>query len=52
MNDPNDDNEIEGGETACYAHFICPECGAVSPEHLADCNTPIHESKSPPASHG
>jgi hypothetical protein len=23
------DNRIEGGEGACYAHLICPECGAV-----------------------
>ena len=23
----------EGGEAACYAHLVCPECGAVLGEH-------------------
>jgi uncharacterized protein YeaO (DUF488 family) len=28
----------EGGESACYAHLVCPECGAVTSEgHLPGC---------------
>ncbi len=23
----------EGGEAACYAHLVCPECGVVLGEH-------------------
>jgi hypothetical protein len=22
-------DDIEGGESACYAHLLCPECGGV-----------------------
>lgn len=28
--------EPEGGEAACYAHLVCPECGAVVSEGHAD----------------
>ncbi len=29
----------EGGESACFAHLICPECGVVldGAEHLQGC---------------
>jgi hypothetical protein len=30
--------EDVGGDTACFAHLLCPECGAVLVEgHLASC---------------
>lgn len=28
----------EGGEAACWAHLVCPDCGAVQGEdHRSDC---------------
>ena len=24
-----DENEVRGGETSCYAHLLCFECGVV-----------------------
>jgi hypothetical protein len=28
----------EGGETACWAHLVCPECGAMTTEgHRPSC---------------
>lgn len=31
----------QGGETACWAHLICPECGTVidGGPHLGDCHS-------------
>jgi hypothetical protein len=30
--------ELEGGEAACWAHLVCPECGAITSEgHQKDC---------------
>ena len=30
--------EAEGGEAACWAHLVCPECGAIVTEgHAAGC---------------
>jgi len=30
----------EGGEPACWAHLVCPDCGAMESEgHSADCGS-------------
>lgn len=35
---PSTGESAEGGEAACYAHLVCPKCGAVSTEgHRPDC---------------
>ena len=32
----------EGGEAACYANLVCPECGAVTTEgHLSGCTLAV-----------
>jgi hypothetical protein len=38
MNDEPED-EDEGGESACFAHLICPECGVVleDAKHVQGC---------------
>lgn len=37
----NDDRSLEdeGGESACFAHLLCPECGAVldGSAHVKSC---------------
>ena len=34
------DGSAEGGEAACYAHLVCPECGAVTTEgHRPECSS-------------
>jgi uncharacterized protein YeaO (DUF488 family) len=31
--------EDQGGESACFAHLVCPQCGAVTPEaHRPGCD--------------
>jgi hypothetical protein len=38
MTDENSEEE-QGGESACFAHLICPECGVVldGSEHTQEC---------------
>jgi uncharacterized protein YeaO (DUF488 family) len=34
------DGSAEGGEAACWAHLVCPECGAMTTEgHRPDCSS-------------
>jgi uncharacterized protein YeaO (DUF488 family) len=34
--------DAEGGESACWAHLVCPECGAMTSEgHRAGCSLTI-----------
>lgn len=38
LRQPVADAEPEGGEAACWAHLVCPECGAIEAEgHRAGC---------------
>ena len=39
MSDEHSEEDL-GGESACYAHLICPECGVVmdGSEHLNNCS--------------
>jgi uncharacterized protein YeaO (DUF488 family) len=38
-NPASDSHLEEGGESACYAHLVCPECGSVTTEgHQPDCS--------------
>ncbi len=31
--------DAEGGDPVCWAHLVCPECGAMESEgHLAGCS--------------
>jgi len=35
---PGEVEHSEGGDAACWAHIICPECGAVETEgHRSGC---------------
>ena len=43
-------SEAEGGESACFAHLICPECGAVldGSAHVVGCTWVEPESDPDP----
>ena len=35
---PVEGNQAEGGDCACWAHLVCPECGAITTEgHRQGC---------------
>ena len=39
----------EGGDAACWAHLVCPECGAVESEgHVAGCSAAAAAGQGPP----
>lgn len=41
IDEPRTDDDL-GGESSCYAHLICPDCGVVLPSaHLASCQVPV-----------
>lgn len=43
-----DDPVERGGDPACWAHLVCPGCGAVEAEgHCSDC--PYGEARPEPA---
>jgi hypothetical protein len=36
--EPADEARRGGGDPACWAHLVCPECGAIEAEgHRAEC---------------
>ena len=36
---PDEEDDAPGGDPVCWAHLLCPECGAVTTEgHRADCS--------------
>jgi len=38
LRQPLDDAEPQGGDAACWAHQVCPDCGAIETEgHRPDC---------------
>ena len=38
LRQPPDDAEPQGGDAACWAHQVCPDCGAIETEgHRPDC---------------
>ena len=40
----------EGGDAACWAHLVCPECGAVESEgHVAGCSAAAAAGQARPA---
>jgi len=39
MVDERAEDAAEGGDPVCWAHLVCPECGAMESEgHLAGCS--------------
>jgi hypothetical protein len=44
--------EDEGGESACFAHLTCPECGVMfdGSAHLTECHWVMTHSDKPEAS--
>ena len=42
MREDADLDNAPGGESACYAHLVCPECGAL----LEDATVCPHEERS------
>ena len=51
MTDQGQQREERGGEAACWAHLVCPDCGAVESEgHRPECPAARPQPRSPAVS--
>ena len=48
MTDQGQQREERGGEAACWAHLVCPDCGAMESEgHRPECPAARQQPRSP-----
>ena len=48
MTDQGQQREERGGEAACWAHLVCPDCGAMESEgHRPECPAASQQPRSP-----